>query len=97
MEDKRWRMLKAVAERGKYAPLHKFLSSQRGDTWRATFAQLERILGFPLPTSARVHRPWWANQRGKGGHSHALAWEAAGWRTAEVDLVDESLVFQRTS
>ena len=46
------------------------------------------------PNSARVHRPWWANQT-NGGHSHALAWQAAGWRTSGVDLLAESLVFER--
>jgi hypothetical protein len=92
----RARLLREAAMRGKYAPLHKFLLSQKGESWPATFTQIEGILGFSLPNSARIHRPWWANQGGKGAHSHALAWEVAGWRTAEVDLATESLVFQKS-
>ena len=29
------------------------------------------------------------------GHSHALAWQAAGWKTQEVDLEEEVLRFTR--
>ena len=52
------------------------------------------MLGFTLPESARVHRPWWSNQR-NGGHGHALAWQVAGWKTRAVDLEQETLVFER--
>ena len=41
---------------------------------------------FQLPLSARMHRPWWANQSRGNGHSHALAWTMAGWETAAVDM-----------
>ena len=87
-------MLKAV-KRGKYAPLHEHLLTLRGREWRTNFAKLEKVLGFSLPNSARIHRPWWANQGQSGGHSHAQAWQMAGWKTAEVRLDDETLVFLR--
>ena len=48
-----------------------------------------------MPASARLHRPWWSNQGGSGGHSQALAWGVAGWETAEVDLQGETLLFRR--
>ena len=63
--------------------------------WRASFVEIETILGFSLPDSARIHRPWWANPGAGGGHSHALAWRAAGWKTRLVDLGAEELVFER--
>jgi hypothetical protein len=88
-------MLERAAMRGKYAPLHRHLKSLKADEWRTTFNELERILAFGLPESARIHRPWWANQGERGGHSHALAWEMAGWRTSEVDMAGETLVFVR--
>lgn len=88
-------LLRQTAQRGKYAPLHNHLAKLKIKEWRATFAQIEKILGFKLPNSARIHRPWWANQGERGGHSHALAWEMAGWKTAQVDMVDEKLVFVR--
>ena len=100
MDLERLRLLRDAAKRGKYAPLHdflveRFLLQSRDRAWRTTFSEIEQILGFKLPKSARIHRPWWANQAQAGGHSHALAWEMAGWRTAEVDLSNETLVFRR--
>ena len=87
-------LMRQVAARGKYAPLFRHLASLDARSWRATFRDVESILGFSLPNSARVHRPWWSNQA-NGGHSHALAWHAAGWRTRAVDLAAEVLVFER--
>lgn len=87
-------LAREVAARGKYAPLFRHLCALEVRQWRTTFADIESLLGFALPNSARIHRPWWANQI-NGGHSHALAWQAAGWRTSRVDLHAESLIFER--
>jgi hypothetical protein len=89
----RLELLRQAAQRGKYAPLYHHLVKWRGKEWRATFSEIEKVLGFRLPDSARIHRPWWANQGERGGHSHALAWEMAGWKTSQVDMVDERIVF----
>lgn len=92
---KRQELLKKTVERGKYFPLYAFLQKYTKDEWRIKFSELEKVLGFPLPDSARIHRPWWANAGENGGHSHALAWEMAGWKTSQVDLVGENLIFIR--
>jgi hypothetical protein len=92
---KRRELLEAAAKRGKYAPLYRHLVELKKDEWLATFREVERILGFSLPDSARIHRPWWANQGERGGHSHALAWEMAGWETSQVDMAGERLTFLR--
>ena len=84
-----------MVARGKYHRLYAHLCSLPADEWRATFGEIEAIIGFQLPASARLHRPWWANQGGAGGHSQTLAWSMAGWKTAEVDLRGETLVFLR--
>ena len=86
---------RGVAARGKYAPLFHHLDVLDARQWPATFRDIESVLGFALPKSARVHRPWWSNQAGRG-HSHAVAWQAAGWRTSAVDLKAETLVFVRS-
>ena len=86
--------LRRTVERGKYALLHRHLRARGGREWRVSFTDLEELLGFTLPESARVHRPWWSNQR-NGGHGHALAWQVAGWKTRAVDLEQETLVFER--
>ena len=79
------------APRGKYAPLYRHLSARRDARWLASFGEIEAILGFRLPASARRHRAWWAN----GGHSQADAWLAAGWRIRSVDFGKETQVFKR--
>ena len=80
---------------GKYEPLEQFLSRQERAEIRMTFKQIERVLGFALPNSARAHRPWWANET--AGHVHARSWLQAGFETAEVDMAGERLVFRRMS
>jgi hypothetical protein len=85
LSSKRRDLLREAAQRGKYAPLYRHLAERTGTEWPATFREIERVLGFRLPDSARIHRPWWANQGERGGHSHALAWEMAGWRTSQVE------------
>jgi hypothetical protein len=58
-----------------------------------TFQQIEAVIGGRLPASARKHRPWWANDA--RGHAHADAWLGEGYRTEEVDMAGEKLVFVR--
>ena len=84
-----------MAARGKYGRLFANLCSLQTHEWRTTFREIESTLGFQLPASARLYRPWWGNQRLGSGHSQALAWNAAGWETAEVDLDAETLVLRR--
>lgn len=78
----------------KYAPLRRHLATLVKDEWLASFAQVEQILGFALPASARKYPAWWANQAGPG-HSQSQAWEAAGWRTGDIDLAARCVRFRR--
>ncbi len=84
-----------MASRGKYKRLYRHLCALKAQEWRTSFGEIESVIGFELPTSARLHRPWWANQSGGNGHSHALAWTVAGWKTAEVDMEAETLLLRR--
>jgi hypothetical protein len=79
---------------GKYEPLAARLSSDSAGEWSATFSQVEQVLGFPLPPSARNHREWWSNQAG-AGHSQAKGWQNAGWQVWKVDLAEERVIFRR--
>ncbi len=81
--------------RGKYHRLYTYLHSLQIQEWRTSFREVEAIVGFELPASARVHRPWWGNQRRGNGHSHSLTWNVAGWETGEVDMEAETLLFRR--
>ena len=84
-----------MAARSKYQRLYTHLCGLSDQEWRTSFVEIESIIGFELPASARLHRPWWSNQTGGNGHSQALAWSAAGWETAEVDLDAETLLLRR--
>ena len=84
-----------MAARSKYQRLYTHLCGLATEEWRTSFGEIESIIGFGLPASARLHRPWWSNQTGGNGHSQALAWSAAGWETAEVDLNAETLLLRR--
>lgn len=79
---------------GKYEPLTRYLSAKGDDRWDARFADIERILGFELPESARAYPAWWANET-RGGHSQKKGWQDAGWETVNVDLSGKKLSFVR--
>lgn len=77
----------------KYDPLQRHLARRTGDEIPMTFSDVERILGFALPPSARLHQPWWSNN--VGTHVAARAWRSAGFKTARLDLAAERVTFVR--
>jgi len=77
----------------KYDPLADALAETAENRRRITFAEIERILGAPLPPTARKDNAWWANNA--NGHSQARGWLHAGFRTAEVNLEGETVTFVR--
>lgn len=79
---------------GKYEPLAYYLADLPRDRWLATFSEIERVLKFELPPSARRHDAWWSNSR-KGNHSQAKAWIDAGWYIVSVDRRNEKVVLAR--
>jgi len=66
----------------KYDRLEQYLKNSEKKIETLSYDEIERIIGFKLPSSAYVHRPWWAN----GGHSQANSWLNAGWKVSSVDL-----------
>ncbi len=79
---------------GKYRKLRTYLEAHPRREWRTSFSNIESILGSELPATARAYSSWWANTKSGGRLSQAVAWIAAGWETAEVDLVAETLLFR---
>lgn len=77
----------------KYAPLTHHLKASAESRVAMGFAEIEHLLGFPLPRSARSHRPWWANS--DHGHVQSRAWLDAGFESREVNLAAERLEFVR--
>jgi hypothetical protein len=80
----------------KYARLGQHLRNTPEDRIRLPFEDVEAILGFDLPKSARTFAPWWANDDG-GSHVQAQSWMQAGWRTCDVDVPGEQVTFERVT
>jgi hypothetical protein len=60
-----------------------------------TFAQIEDVVGFPLPDQARLQREWWTDSRAPdAGSSDADAWRLAS-RTAVPNLLAPIVTFDR--
>lgn len=80
---------------GKYEALGRFLKRKKKETTvELNFEEIEAILGFDLPRSARKYHPWWANDE---THSHAVdGWLRSGWKTANTNIPREIVEFIRT-
>tara|TARA_R110000787_G_scaffold86057_9_gene183354 strand:+ start:54966 stop:55439 length:474 start_codon:yes stop_codon:yes gene_type:complete len=82
-------------EMSKYHNLQLHLAALKTDSWRASFDEIEDILGFTLPASARNYQAWWANQTEPSTHTHAKAWKNAGWQTKDLNLTASTVRFVR--
>ena len=73
-----------MTARPKYAPLGRYLAEQPPEIREVTLtlAEIERIIGAPLPAQARMVR-WWNSGRAA---RHAQAWLLAGWRVGRKAL-----------
>lgn len=78
----------------KYEPITRHLNAQSSHKVTMGFAEIERLIGFPLPQSARKYPAWWANNAHAG--RHAGAWLAASWKSEDVDLAAEKVSFCRS-
>lgn len=74
----------------KYAPLFDHLQQATGREVSLPFAQVEAILGFRLPASARNRQAWWGSDP---KHSHATSWLHAGF-SASPNLTGETVTFR---
>jgi hypothetical protein len=77
----------------KYAPLTDHLAARKQQTVAMSFPELEAVLGFPLPRSARKFREWWSNN--PRNHTQATAWLKAGYKTRDVDFEKGRLLFEK--
>ncbi len=59
-----------------------------------TFGEIEDLLGFSLPESARREQLWWGADPITPRSTHADAWTRAH-RTATVNLAAQSVLFER--
>jgi hypothetical protein len=76
-----------------YLSLHDYLEHRYASTVVLTFGQMEALLGFSLPESARTQREWWTGLP-VPRDVHAHAWSVAG-RTATPNLSAQTVAFER--
>jgi hypothetical protein len=81
-----------MTEGTKYHPLFEHLLFSGQGHLSMTFAEIEAVIGAPLPPSARRREEWWSNS--PRGHSQARAWLRANYRTSRVDLVGGKIDFK---
>ena len=81
-----------MSKRNKYALLTNHLKNDNRLEIELTFNQIEKILGFALPSSSRKYKANWSN-----GLSRAMSrsWIEAGYHTNEVDLAKEVVIFAK--
>lgn len=77
-----------------YLSLHRYLANRYADVVVLTFAQVEDLLGSPLPVSAKQDPAWWSSDDDRNfGHSNC--WRLAQ-RTAVANLTALTVTFERS-
>ena len=80
---------------GKYGILASYLSEEQLDLKIMSFKEIEKILCFVLPRSARKYRAWWANDK---SHIQAFeGWMSVGWGIESINLQEETVTFKKVS
>ena len=74
----------------KYRGLAEYLLESKQTKVTLSYPQIERILGFPLPDTAKNFKhSYWANTK---THSYASSWMAVGY-IARVDTESDTITF----
>lgn len=74
----------------KYRALAEYLLSSKETRITLSYSQIEKILGFALPDTARnFKQAYWANTE---THSYASSWMAVGYKT-RVDIDSDNVTF----
>ena len=76
----------------KYRKLSNYLLASNNQSIILKFNEIESIIGFKLPESAKKYRPFWANTT---THSIALSWLSVGYETVEVNMDLQLVVFEK--
>ena len=77
----------------KYYPLFAHLQQAAGQPVTLRFKEIEQLLQTALPGSARQRPGWWSNR--SQGAVQAEAWMDAGYHVTNVDLVTETVQFNK--
>ena len=87
-------MTRGTGRPPRYAALAAHLAALPADVahLELTFAELEAILGAPLPATAAYRSGWWVNTMIT---PQSRAWLGAGWRASRPRRFDQRVVFTR--
>jgi hypothetical protein len=77
----------------KYDPLGDYLASRQTVEVPMSFADIEKVIGAPLPPKAVDHPAWWSNNT--SNNTMTKVWLDAGFRTEQVNIGARKLVFRR--
>jgi hypothetical protein len=79
----------------RYARLAIWLQGRapRQDRVQLNFEEIEAIIGSELPSSARRHSAWWANDT--VSHTQSREWLDAGWRKGQLNMTEQWVTFVR--
>jgi hypothetical protein len=76
----------------RYKKLAEYLKSLAAERVKLRFDEVEKVLGFTLPSSA-LRRQWWGND---STHTQARnGWLGAGWLVESVDIEARCVTFSR--
>ncbi len=76
----------------KYDSLGGYLNRSNALQITLSFKDVERILGFKLPETAKLERAWWGNRR-TGSARQSDAWMHAGWQVFFADMHRREITF----
>ena len=75
-----------------YSPIRIFLEARNAEQIPMTFAEIENIIGRPLPAS-KQYPAWWSNN--PSNNPMTREWLDAGFQTESVNTASGKLVFRR--
>ena len=76
----------------KYDALGRFLRNQNAERVSMSFREIEKVTGTKLPNS-KQYPAWWSNN--PWNSVMTKVWLEAGFRSEQVDIAGERLVFRR--
>lgn len=77
----------------KYQPLGHYLAGRQASETPMSFAEIEKVIGVPLPPKSTQYPAWWSNN--PSNNPMTKVWLDAGYRTERVDIGGGRLVFRR--
>ena len=79
----------------KYSPLGEFLEVWPAREVTLTFEEVEEILGFDLPSSARSGKGFWVNTVNDFVPPSGPGWVSVGWRVTRHGVEDGAVKFEK--